>query len=209
MKRNVTGFMQLCVGLTYAPTVSVDGKSHDDSADFDVTSDEVSGPGYSVAFYLIPTWQKNGLYFGASYDLSAIRFNHETGDGDAAVSGESSMGIADMTLRLGYVRYFGKREWHPYFLGGAGLSWQTAQLSTDYAGQDDKVEDSNLNTPLLDLGIGIGKETMGGMFSAELRADIYPLTLEHEYPGPHDRFDLEVQRPAIIKLMAVFSIGHL
>ncbi len=209
MKKIVTGFMQLSPGINYAPPAGLEGESHVNWADFTVSDLRSSGPGYGVSFFLIPTWGKNGMHFGASYDLSAIRFRHRTGEGNAAVEGNSSLGVADMVARVGYVRYFGKYEWHPYFLGDVGLSWQTARLSTDYAAQDDKVEDSKIKTPLIGLGFGIGKETKSGMIGGELRADFYPMTFEHEFPGPHDRFDLNLDRPVVIKLMAIFSIGHL
>jgi hypothetical protein len=209
MKKNVTGFMQLSPGINYAPPADLEGESHVNWADFTVSDLRSSGPGYGVSFYLIPTWGKNGMHFGASYDMSAIRFSHKTGEGDAAVEGNSSLGVTDMVARVGYVRYFGKYDWHPYILGDGGLSWQTARLSTDYATQDDKVEDSKINTPLIGLGVGIGKKTTNGMFGGELRADFYPMTFEHDFPGPHDRFDLNLDRPVIFKLMAIFSIGHL
>ncbi len=209
LQRNVTGFMQLSVGLIYPPFTELEGESHNSGDDFTISNDESSGPGYSVAFYFIPTWGKNGVYFGASYSFSSLSFNHETGRGNEAVSGESSLGISDMIARVGYVRYFGEYKWHPYLLGGAGLSWQTARMGTSYDGLDDKVEDSKINTPVIDVGVGIGRQSRGNMWGAQLKADYYPMTLEHEFPGPYERFDLNITRPIVLKIMAVFSFGHL
>ena len=209
MQRNVTGFMQLSAGLNYSPFLGIDGKSLGDGGDFSVSEERISGPGYGVSFYLIPTWGQNGVHFGASYDMSALRFKQKTDDSGGLIEGDSSMGISDMVLRAGYTRYFGKWRWHPYILGDAGLSWQTARISTDYVEEDDKVEAWQIKSPVIGLGAGIAKETTSGLFGVEFRADIHPLPSEYEFPGPYDRYELEVTRPAVLKINAVFSLGHL
>jgi hypothetical protein len=207
--KNITGFMQLGLGLSAMPILDLSAKSQASDTDITISDPKANFPGFTASMLLIPTWGPHGITFGVSYDLIGASFKQKIEDTQYSYTGDSKLGIADFALRAGYVYYFGEYEWHPYLLVDAGCAWETVQLESSYDNSDDVVKEGKSTTPVLGAGAGLAHEISNGILGVELRTDYYPFPLKMEFVDPTSGNDMDISHPLRIKLQFVFAIGHL
>ncbi|MBZ0272706.1 hypothetical protein K8I61_11765 [bacterium] len=207
MSRDVTGFFMIEAGVTIAPSVGIET---DGAAARSVSGAQANIPGFSAALFLIPTWGRNGLTFGASYDLTGGSFEHRLESDGEQRTVETDFGMAQFAARAGYVRYFGRYRWFPFVLADAGLVWERVQVSFG-EGDEETVHQGRANTGVLGLGVGIlrAAQSTTAAYGIELKADIYPFPTTTDHPDVFDRHDMTIAHPAIVKLRFLAGWGKL
>ena len=208
--KSVTGFMQLSIGLTYMPVLNLTSKSQETDTTFSISNERANIPGYSASILLIPTWGRNGITFGASYDRTGAAFNQKAETTYVPpFEGHSSLGFSDFTARVGYARYFGEYQWHPYLMTDVGVVWEAVDIASSYPGEDDIVKEARKTTGLVSGAFGVAKEISNGIVGGEIRLDYYPIPATIDFQDPVGKNQIRIDHPMILKLMLIFAIGQL
>ncbi len=208
-RRDVTGFMQMQLGVSAIPAVRIEGESKIPGTYFETDEETVNIPGLSLSMFLIPTWGKNGLIVGASYDLSGGTYKQTLDDGQLVYEGEAAWAIGLFAARAGYIHYFGDGQWHPYVLGDAGAVWEKMRIESSYDDVEERSDEARVMTALVGAGVGLGKEIVNGLIGLEVRAEAYPFPVKYGFTDALGRYDVTVTHPVVFKATFIFALGHL